>query len=47
MSNAIVYIETADVREGALEELKSAINELVEFVEANVPQLIASIGGGA
>jgi hypothetical protein len=41
MSNAIVYIDTAEVRAGALEELKSAIKELVEFVDANVPRLIA------
>jgi quinol monooxygenase YgiN len=41
MSNAIVYIDSAEVREGALDELKSAIKELVEFVDANVPRLIA------
>jgi quinol monooxygenase YgiN len=41
MSNAIVYIDTAEIRAGALEELKSAIKELVEFVDANVPRLIA------
>jgi hypothetical protein len=29
------------VREGALEELKDAIKELVEFIDANVPQLLA------
>jgi hypothetical protein len=41
MSNAIVYIDTAEVRAGALEELKSAIKELVEFLDTNVPRLIA------
>jgi quinol monooxygenase YgiN len=41
MSNAIVYIDRAEIREGALEELESAIKELVEFVDANVPRLIA------
>jgi hypothetical protein len=40
MSNAIVYVDTAEVREGALEELKTAIKELVDFVDANVPRLI-------
>jgi hypothetical protein len=40
MSNAIVYVDTAEVREGALEELKTAIKELVDFVDGNVPQLI-------
>lgn len=37
----IVYVDTADVREGAVEELKAAIKELVDFVEANEPRLIA------
>jgi hypothetical protein len=41
MSNEIVYVDTSDVREGALEELKPAIGELVDFVEANVPRVIA------
>ena len=41
MSNAIVYVDTSAVREGALEELKPAISELVDFVEANVPRVIA------
>jgi hypothetical protein len=37
----IVYVDTADVRDGALEELKEAIKELVDFFEANEPRLIA------
>jgi quinol monooxygenase YgiN len=37
----IVYVDTSDVREGALEELKSAMKELVDFVEANEPRIIA------
>ena len=41
MSDAIVYVDVADVREGALEELKAAMKELVEFVDANEPRLIA------
>ena len=41
MSDAIVYVDTSDVREGALEELKAAIGELVDFVEANAPRVIA------
>ena len=41
MSDAIVYVDTAEVREGALEEVKAAIKELVDFVDANVPRLIA------
>lgn len=38
---AIVYVDTAEVREGALEELKEAIEDLVDFVEANEPRLLA------
>ncbi len=41
MSDAILYVDTSDVREGALEELKPAIKRLVDFVEANEPRLIA------
>jgi hypothetical protein len=41
MSDAILYLDTSDVREGALEELKPAIKRLVAFVEANEPRLIA------
>ena len=41
VSDAILYLDTSDVREGALEELKSAMERLVEFVRANEPQLIA------
>jgi quinol monooxygenase YgiN len=41
MSDAIVYLDTAEVREGALEELKAALEELVAFVDANEPRLIA------
>ena len=41
MSEAIVYVDTSDVREGALEELKAAIKRLVDFVDANLPRLIA------
>jgi hypothetical protein len=41
MSAPLVYIDTSEVREGALEELKIAIAELVELIETNEPQLIA------
>jgi hypothetical protein len=41
MSDLILYVDVSDVREGALEELKPAIRELVDFVEAHEPQLIA------
>jgi len=37
----ILYIDTSEVRDGALEELKQAIKELVDFVEAKEPRLVA------
>jgi hypothetical protein len=37
----ILYIDTSEVRGGALEELKRAIKGLVDFVQANEPRLIA------
>lgn len=41
MSEPIVYIDRSEILEGRLQELKLAINELVELVEANELQLIA------
>jgi len=40
-SKPIVYIDRSEIREGKLEELKTAMKELVELVEANEPRLIA------
>jgi hypothetical protein len=41
MSDAIVYVDTSAVREGALEELKAGMQELADFVAANEPRLVA------
>jgi hypothetical protein len=41
MSDAMVYVDTSDVREGALEELKAGLKELVDFIDANEPRLLA------
>jgi hypothetical protein len=41
MAEAIVYVDTSEVREGALEDLKTGIKELVDFVAANEPRIIA------
>jgi hypothetical protein len=41
MSDAIVYVDTSDVREGALDELKEGMKDLAAFVEDNEPQLVA------
>ena len=41
MAGPLVYVDTSDVREGAQEELRGAIDELTEFIEANVPEILA------
>jgi hypothetical protein len=41
MSELIVYVDQSEIRDGKFVELKTAMNELVEFVETNEPQLIA------
>ena len=40
-SKPIIYIDRSEIREGKLEELKAAMKELVEFVGANEPRIIA------
>jgi hypothetical protein len=37
----LVYVDTSEVREGALEQLKDAIRALADFVEENERQLIS------
>lgn len=41
MSQPIVYIDTSDIRDGKLEELKASIKHLTAFVKANVPRIIS------
>lgn len=41
MSQPIIYVDTSAVRDGKLEELKEAMENLTAFVEANMPQLIS------
>jgi hypothetical protein len=41
MSGLLIYVDTSDVREGAVGELRGAIKELVEFIDANEPQIVA------
>lgn len=41
MSDAILYIDTSRVRGGKMDELRPAIDELIEFVEANEPRAIS------
>src|SRR5215218_5512477 len=40
-SRPIVYVDTSEVRQGRLAELKAAMTDLAEFVAANEPQLLA------
>jgi hypothetical protein len=37
----IVYLDTSDVRDGALPELHAAMSDLADFVRENEPQLLA------
>jgi hypothetical protein len=41
LAQPLVYVDTSEVREGALEDLKGAIDELAEFIETNVPEVLA------
>jgi hypothetical protein len=41
MPDALVYVDTSVVRDGALEELKAGMQELADFVAANEPRLVA------
>jgi hypothetical protein len=41
VSHPIVVIDSSEIREGRLEELKAALKELVEFVEASEAEPIA------
>ena len=41
MSGSIVIVDTSDIREGKLEELRRAVAELAEFVEANETETIS------
>lgn len=41
MSEPIIYIDNSEIREEKIQELKTAMNELVDLVKANEPRLIA------
>jgi quinol monooxygenase YgiN len=41
MSSPLVYVDTSDVREDAVEEVRRAMRELAAFVEANEPRILA------
>ncbi len=41
MSEPIIIIDSSEVREGKLDDLKAAMKDLVKFAEANEPEMIA------
>jgi hypothetical protein len=41
VSVPLVYVDCSDVHDGALPDLRAAIEELARFIEANEPQLLA------
>ena len=41
MSQPLIYVDTSEVREGALEELKNAIGDLADFIESHEPQIVS------
>ena len=41
MSEAIIYIDQSEVREGRLEDLRAAVRDLAGLVEAEEPRLVA------
>jgi quinol monooxygenase YgiN len=41
MSSPIIYIDTSEIREGRLEAVKAAIEELAAFIEANNPHVLS------
>ena len=41
MSDPIVFVDTSEIREGKLEELRRAVAELAEFVDANETETIS------
>lgn len=41
MTDPIVFVDTSEIREGKLEELRRAVAELAEFVDANETETIS------
>jgi hypothetical protein len=41
LRDVIVYVDISEVREGALDELKAGLKNLIDFIEAKEPRLIA------
>ena len=41
MSEPVIYVDRSEIRDGKLEEVKTGIKELAEFIEHNEPQLVS------
>ena len=41
MSGPIVYIDSSEILDGKLDEVKAALGKLVKFIDASEPQLIS------
>jgi hypothetical protein len=41
MSEPVIYVDRSEIRDGKLEEVKTRIKELAEFIEHNEPQLVS------
>lgn len=41
MSDPIIYVDTSEIREGKLEEVKAAVEELTAFVERSNPHVLS------
>lgn len=41
MSSIIIYVDTSEIRQGKLAQLKTAMKHLTSFVEENMPRLIS------
>jgi hypothetical protein len=41
VSGSLVYVDVSEVKEGSLDRLEGAIEEIAGFIEANVPDVLA------
>jgi hypothetical protein len=41
MPEPVIYVDTSEVHDGALGDLKEAVRELVDFIETNEPQILS------
>lgn len=41
MAGPIIYVDRSEIRKGKIDEVKTAIKELADFIETHEPQIIA------